>query len=158
MGESEKRIARIDKNSLVNDIDDIAGAEFLAEVRRAHADYGHVLGITKAAKGDGPENLAEPLRALGKAIVQKAAKGDGPENLAEPLRALGKAIVQYALKVAGLAGDGDDALRMARAALRPIDEHRAAIAKRATSGDKGDKTEPPPPATPDTPVPEVPDA
>jgi hypothetical protein len=134
--ESEKRIARIDKNNLTGDIEAIAGAEFLAEVRRAHADYGHALGITKAAKGESPESLTEPLRALGKSIAQ------------------------YALKVAGLAGDGDDALRMARAALRPIDEHRAALAKRASSGDKSDKPSPeaPPPATPSTPVPEVPDA
>jgi hypothetical protein len=136
--ESEKRIARIDKTNLVNDIDVIAGAEFLDEVRRAHAEYGQALGITKAPKSEAPESLAEPLRALAKAIAQ------------------------YALKLAGLAGDSDDALRMARAALRPIDEHRATTAKRAASGDKGDKAEPsgeaPPPATPSTPVPEVPDA
>ena len=136
--ESDRRLTRIEKNNLADDIDTIAGAEFLAEVRRAHADYGHVLGITKASKSEAPENLAEPLRALGKAIAH------------------------YALKLAGLAGDSGDALRMARAALRPIDEHRAALARRASSGGKSDTPEPLteelPPATPSTPVPEIPDA
>lgn len=131
--ESEKRLARIEANKLANDIDALAGSEFLAEVRRAHAHYGLVLGITKAAKGDGPENLADPLRALGKSIVQ------------------------YALKLVGLASDSEESLRMVRAALRPIDEHRAATAKRSAGGDKeGASPEAPPPATPETPVPEVP--
>jgi hypothetical protein len=134
--ESQQRIARIDKDNLAGEIEELAGPEFLAEVRKAHDNYGRVLGITKAAKGNEPSNLIDPLRAVGKAIVQ------------------------YALKLAGMAGDSEKSLQMVRAALRPIDDHRAASSARRGAGtgqEEGEAApEAAPPATPATPVPEVP--
>jgi hypothetical protein len=77
-------------------------------------------------------------------------------NLAEPLRALSRAIGRYGLVVAGTVDDDPASVVTARKALRPIDDHRAGKARRSGGGGAtGDGGEEPPPATPTTPIPEV---
>lgn len=126
--QSDKRITKIDDEELGADIDDLAGPEFLKEVRTAHKAYGVALGVTKAA-------------------------GEAPEvNLADPLRALSRAIARYGLTVAGMADDEAATLAVVRKALRPIDDYREGQARRTSSG--GQETPSNPPATPTTPVPD----
>lgn len=133
--ESEKRIKRIDDQKLGAEIDEIAGPEFLAEVRQSHADYGVALNITKAQGGSNAAGLIDPLRNLARAIGS------------------------YALKLAAIANDSEASLRMVRDALRPIDEHRAQAARRTSGTGDEPQTEAPagsPAVTPATPVPDVP--
>src|SRR4051812_26008784 len=132
--ESGKRIKRIDKENLATDCDALAGPEFLHEVRQAHKGYGEALGVTKPAQ-----------------------EGDNV-NLADPLRAVSRAIARYGVAVAGMADDDDATLALMRKALRPIDDFRDAQAKRASSGGSGGESSggpnAPAPASPTTPVPE----
>jgi len=131
--ESEKRRKKIEDEGLAPDIDALAGPEFLREVGRAHELYGVALGVTRPSE-------------------------EAPEvNLADPLRALSRAIAHYGLAVAAMVDDTPLSLAMARKALRPIDDPRKAQAQRSRGGAATDDGEsPPPPATPTTPVPEIP--
>lgn len=106
--ESERRLETITREKLEKRIDAIAGAEFLEELRTAHAAYGEVLGITKAAKHAPAVNVAEPLAALRRAIAQ------------------------YTLKVAALAEDADSIERV-RASLAPVDAQREAATRRGAT-------------------------
>lgn len=126
--ESGKRVQKIDDEALAADIDDLAGPEFLKEVRQAHKAYGIALGQTEAA----PETL--------------------DVNLAAPLRALSKSIGRYGLVVAAMIDDDPATLAIVRKALRPIDEHRARHARRTSSGESDEPATPQ--VTPSTPVPE----
>jgi hypothetical protein len=127
--EGEKRLKLIEEDELAEDLDALAGPEFLAEVRKAHKIYGEAIGVTKPA--------AEVKRA----------------NLVDPLRALGRAITQYALQVVSLIEDEKpESVEMVKRALRPIDDHRADAAHRVARADKEDL---PPPGA-ETAVPEVP--
>lgn len=136
--ESEKRLRRID-DGLAADVDALAGKEFLAELRAAHAEYGAALGM----KGPTAE-----------AVVV---------NLVDPLRAVAQSIARYGRAVIGeLDEDDAESVARARAALRPIDEHRAGVARRGAgaSGGAAEPATPPTPATPtnvtpSTPLPEV---
>jgi hypothetical protein len=126
--ETEKKLQRIDEEGLAKDLDQIAGPEFLAEVRRIHKLYGEAIGAT---------------RARGKAEVP---------SLVKPLRDVSSAITGYAIQLVAVLMDAsaDDAKRTAaRAALVPLDTYRAAVARREArrSGE----------ATPETEVPEVPE-
>jgi hypothetical protein len=125
--ESEKRLRLVDQDKLAGDIDRIAGPEFLEEVRRAHALYGKALGMT------GGVTVADEV------------------NLAAPLRKLQQAIVSYGIKLIASANDEDpDSIAVVRAALAPIDAHRAAMSRRTAPG------EAPVPVDPNVPVPELP--
>jgi hypothetical protein len=127
--ETQKRIERIDEEGFANDIDRIAGSEFLAEVRRIHAIYGVAIGVTQAR-----EKAAVP-------------------GLAEPLRDLSATIAAYAIQLAAvyMDADTDDSMRRAvRTALAPMDDYRVGAARRGARR----VTE----VTPDTSVPEVLDA
>lgn len=125
--ESEKLLRAIDEQKLQSDLDKIAGPEFLQEVRKSHQLYGETLGVTRA--GELPVDV----------------------SLAAPLRTLQKAIVNYAVKVVALADEDDESsIAMVRAALAPIDAHRAAMARRSSP------SEPTTPVDPTTPVPDVP--
>ncbi len=106
--ESEKRLQMIDAKKLGAEIDEIAGKRFLAEVRRTHAIYGDVLGITKRSA-----EAQAPIRAEG-------------------LRKLRRAMSRYVFSVLAHADD-EQTTDAARAALRPIDEVRAAGAARRAS-------------------------
>jgi hypothetical protein len=124
--ECEMRLKRIDAEGLAAEIDEIAGPEFLANVRAAHKQYGDALGITRRAT----EETEVP-------------------NLARPLRAVCEAIAHYAVQVVAMRDPDQDAdgamLRTIRTALKPLDEYRE-----KTSRAGGTEPEP---ARPDTPVP-----
>jgi len=127
--EGEKRLRLIEDDELSEDIDALAGPEFLAEVRKAHTIYGEAIGVTKPS-------------------------GEGKRvNLVDPLRTLGRAITQYALQVIAMVDDErPESVEVVRRALRPIDDHRADAAHRAARADKEDL----PPPTTETTVPDVP--
>ena len=135
--ESEQRLKQIDEGSNAKVLAALVGDFVVAELRAAHAEYGRVLGIT-AAKA--PETTTPALT--------------------EPLRAVTQAIAAYALQVVA-AGQSDPELMPAvRKALRPIDDIRAAQARRAAAGEApevpDDAVVPPPSkVNPSTPVPEV---
>lgn len=127
--ETEKKLQRIDEEKLAKDIDQIAGPEFLAEVRRIQTLYGEAIGAT---------------RARGKAEIP---------SLVKPLRDVSSAITGYAIQLVAVLMDvsADDAKRTAaRAALTPLDSYRAAAARREARRSSE--------ATPETDVPEVPDS
>jgi hypothetical protein len=112
--EGEKRLERIAAHGLTRDIDEIAGPEFLAEVKRAQQRYGEVLALRKT--GD------------------KKLSGD----LTDPLRALGRAISNYALQVIATA-DGSAATRLSiQQTLKPIEDMRAAVSSRRVVGGRED--------------------
>jgi hypothetical protein len=126
--ETKKLLDRIDEENLAADIDKIAGPEFLAEVRRIHKLYGNAIGVTQSR-----EKLPVP-------------------SLVQPLRDVNAAIAVYSVQLLAVVMDeeADKTLRAAaRAALQPMDDYRAGVARREARR----ATE----ATPDTPVPEVPD-
>ena len=136
------------KDKLDKELAAFAGEEFVAEVKRAHADYGAAIGATKA----------------------KGAAAD-PTRLAEPLRAVASAVTFYATQVAATVDPEEPAtVESARASLAPIDVLRAGQARRsrasgsgtmagATAGATGavGATDPSGPlVSPTSPVPEVP--
>jgi hypothetical protein len=124
--ESQKRLDRIERDGLEKDLEALAGKEFLAEVRAAHARYGKTIGTT-APLADAPPAAA----------------------LAEPLRAVSTAVARYALQLSAMAADGDEAaVAEVVKALRPIDDHRDDAGRRG----KGRAT----PASTETPVPPLP--
>jgi hypothetical protein len=101
---------RIDSDGLREDIDRIAGKEFLDNVRKRHAAYG----------------------AMVKRLMIKESAA--AVNLSDEVRALGRAIVAYATQVCAHADDdAPDTIEQARAAVRPLDMFREASAKRSSS-------------------------
>ncbi len=105
--ESANRLARIANENLAADIDELAGREFLAEVRLAHEAYGNALGT---------ESSAAHVFAL---------------DLSEALRKVAIAITGYAIQVAATVEHADEeSRRQAILALKPIDEHRSGTANR----------------------------
>src|SRR5207244_1618611 len=113
--ESRKRLQRIADDGLGADIERYAGADFIKEVHRAHAVLGRAIGATDAPAA---EDEKEETSDLGD-LIRKA----------------NNAISNYALQVVAWHNDGDDEVRTAaRAALRPIDDVRAAQARRSGSG------------------------
>jgi hypothetical protein len=128
--EAERRLKLIADKGYENDIDLLAGPEFLAEIKRTHTIYGKALGVTHA------EDLPAEIRLL------------------EPLRELGQAVVDYSLQLLAYASAEPKRAAAVRKALKPIDDHRADSARRASAG--GVQAEEPE-ASPKTPVPEVPE-
>ncbi|MFI5299751.1 MAG: hypothetical protein ACHREM_16820 [Polyangiales bacterium] len=95
--ESDKRLRAIDDGNLAAQVDALAGALFLREVRAAHAAYGDALGI------------AVPRVAL------------SAPQLVGPALDLRKAVQRYARAVIGLVDEDELAtVAMAESALRPI--------------------------------------
>ena len=126
--ESNKRLVWIDEQGLTKDVNELAGPDFLTEVKDAHADYGIALAVTKPA----PEVLEY--------------------KLAEPLQSLARSIGRYTLAVVTMADDDAASIAVVRRALRPVDDYREGQARRArASGSAVDAT----PVTPTTPIPEV---
>lgn len=127
--ESERRLAALESSGRMADFERIVGADLLAELRRTHAEYGRVLGITKAA---------EPTTQV---------------YLADRLVEVRVAMASYVLKVLATVDDDDpSSVESARRALRPIDVLRSSQAKRGASG----ASEPEVPTEPVEPVPELP--
>ncbi|UQA62468.1 hypothetical protein [Polyangium aurulentum] len=103
-------LKRIDDEGLQKDLDRIAGKDFLANVRAQHQAYG--------------------------AMVQSVLLREQAEtvNLADHVRAMGRAIVEYATKVCASADEDDaDTVTAARAALRPLDAYRESAARRSST-------------------------
>jgi len=110
--QSERRLVLIDGDGLVEDIEQLAGAPFLAAVRKAHLDYGRVLGIT-GAKEEPPQEV----------------------RVIESMRRARAAIASYARVVVGLTDEDDDeAVERMHARLRPIVDAR----RPRSSGSEGE--------------------
>ncbi|MEP7125241.1 MAG: hypothetical protein ABJE95_30200 [Byssovorax sp.] len=132
---SDELITRIDNDKLAAEIDDVAGPEYLVEIRAAHIAYGEALGITKA------HVVANDVAAL-----------------LEPMRAVISAIGDYALQIVATVDRSDPAtITAAKNALLPLDRYRENAARRSAKGSKAVVADPTPEATPETPIPEVPD-
>jgi hypothetical protein len=132
--ESNKRLGWIETQGLAKDINDLAGPEFLTEVKAAHAEYGVALAVTAPA----PEVLEF--------------------KLAEPLQSLARSIAKYSLAVVTMAGDDAASVAVVRKALRPIDDFRDGQGRRARAGGAASdpvEAAPAAPVTPTTPIPEV---
>lgn len=107
-------LERVDDEALAKEIDQLAGKEFLAQARHVQPRYDEMV----------------------KLMLQRDE--DTGENLLDHVRAMQSAIVTYANKVTALADDDEpETVEAARTQLRAIDNHRAALAKRAV-GRKGD--------------------
>lgn len=107
--ESQKRLKKIADDNLEDTLNDLAGEDFLTEIRRAHDVYGEVLGITKVAPA-----AQSPVRA-------------------ERLRELRRLMSRYVVRVLAQLDDDAESQAMVRQALQPIDDFRAAQARRAVS-------------------------
>lgn len=120
-------LKRIDDEQLHNDINRIAGSEFLENVRKRHVEYG--------------------------AMVQRLlTKGSGESvNLSHEVHALGRAIVAYATQICASADDDDSSpemILMARCALKPLDNFRDQVASRANPSAPVQEPSPTPSAEP----------
>lgn len=132
--ESDKRLVWIEEQGLTKDVNELAGPEFLAEVKAAHVEYGVALAVTKTA----PEVLECKLAA--------------------PLQSLARSIGRYTLAVVTMAGDDAASIAVARKALRPVDDFREGQARRARAGGAAVEAvdaEPGAPVSPTTPIPDV---
>lgn len=105
--EGEHRLHTIEQLHLTADLHRLAGAEFLAEVRRTHELYGRVLGLSRSRDGREPR---EPREADDLPLDSA--------TLRELRFALSRAIAQYALKIVALADDDDE---LVRRVLAPIE-------------------------------------
>lgn len=128
---TEELLHLIDTEGLQADVDRIAGAEFLAEVRLAHAEYGKALGIT-APKA--PQPAAAP-------------------NLLALLRELTAVMGEYLFQMAALASSQATAPELraaARDALAPVDDFRRRAARKgdAPAPEEDDDAEKPLPDAP----------
>ncbi|MCX4242028.1 hypothetical protein [Paraliomyxa miuraensis] len=93
--QSERRLVLIATDDLADELDELAGAAYLSELRQAHAAYGSVLGITDRKElAPEPAGVLEPLRALQAAIagysrgVIGLVEEDDPESIAAAQRQL----------------------------------------------------------------------
>ena len=69
-GESEKRIALIDREKLGDVINELAGPGYLEDVRHFHQIYGDVLGMNAALPtAEATVSLADPMNALRLALT-----------------------------------------------------------------------------------------
>jgi hypothetical protein len=127
--EVKKRIERLDGDggpALCAAIDDLAGPEWVPELRASFADYGKALGVTA------PAPLPPDL-----------------ESLTPLLREVQRDIGDYAIAVLGMRVKKDaKTTEVVRAALQPIAEHRASNGRAAGGAAKGGADEPPKDGTP----------
>jgi hypothetical protein len=108
-------LRRIDEENLAVDIDHLAGADFLANVRLQHNAYGSMVA-----------RMLERENALG-------------DDLSEHVRAMGQTLVEYATKVlASIDRDDSTTIQAATAALRPIDVFRENTQARQTKPNEPD--------------------
>jgi hypothetical protein len=132
--ESEKRLRRIAERRLEPELVELCGQDFVAYLKSAHEQYGRILGTTA------PRLPAETA-----------------PTMAEPLRRVTQAISRYALQVAATVDETrPETVRAARAALSPLDEHRARSAASAAGPAASDPAGGEPGApSPVTPLPDV---
>jgi len=123
--ESERRLQHIQAEKLEADVNKLAGAAFLAEVRRCHVLYGEAIGVSKPKERRTPIPLSEPLRTMTQSLIALCAQ----------------------LVALYYEGDADQRAEV-RAALRPIDDFRAAALRRARGGNVPTPPAPPAPSDP----------
>jgi hypothetical protein len=104
--ESGNRLRMIERLKLADEIDLLAGAEFLAEVRRTHDLCGKGLGLPGS--------------------VTQAPTGENP-HLKELRLSLGRCISQYALKVLSMSDEDTTSIRRM---LQPLSEHHRTAERR----------------------------
>jgi hypothetical protein len=133
--EGQRMLDVIDFQNLAADLDRACGPEFLAHLRQAHTSYGEVLGRTQRL----PDAPAKP------------------EGLQQPLRALALGIRDYALQLSAWAVSDPASVPAVKAALRPMDEHRARRARAPHKAEEGGGEAETTTAevTPGTPMPEL---
>jgi hypothetical protein len=102
-------LSRIDEEGLTSDIDELAGDEYLPEIRASFEAYGKALNVTT-----------------------KAEEREVVESRLSLLQAVGAAIRDHAIAILGMRVPGDaKSQAIVRAALAPIDDHRARLRARA---------------------------
>jgi hypothetical protein len=112
--ESDRRLEQIKSDELGEELEQLAGAPFVAAVKQAHQDYGRVLGIT--------HKKADPVDAT---------------RVLEPLQALRSAIASYARAVVGLTDEDDDeAVAAMTSQLRPLVESRRSATSAPTQSEQ----------------------
>lgn len=128
---SQQILERFEEEGAIPDIERLAGAEYLANVREQHAFLGAALGLS------------------GKREAEEVASTTG---VADRVTALATAIADYTRRLAGEV-ETEDAASVAafQKAVKPLDDHRAAAVGGATKPTE----EPVDPATPIPPAPEA---
>ncbi len=110
--QGQLRLEAIDAQALEAELIELAGADFLTEVRATQAVYGEVLGISRKREPVDEETVL----------------------VAEPMRLLREAILYYTSKLIGGLDEHDpEAVATVREALRPIDDLRAQVAREAAA-------------------------
>lgn len=108
-------VQHIEDAGLQQDIDAIAGPEFLEQIR----------------------NVLPRYHAMVQDKLQKESAATS--NLTTHVRAIQTAIVEYATKIAGMVDEDDpQTIEIVRKALRPLDVHRETLARKAHGGAKAD--------------------
>ncbi|MEM9461431.1 MAG: hypothetical protein AAGF11_45125 [Myxococcota bacterium] len=124
--ESEQRLQQIDAQGLADGLNELVGSYVLDEVRAAHEAYGQVLGLTEAKPAEAPQT-----------------------TVVEALRTLRDAMTVYCLQLVAAAYAQPSTAAQVRSALRPVDDRRAAQARRSPSPDP--PSDPSPDPSPDPP-------
>ncbi|UJR84200.1 hypothetical protein [Sandaracinus amylolyticus] len=131
----EQLLERFDEEGALADIERLAGAEFVANVREQQAALGAALGLT------------------GKRGTEEVASTSG---LAERVSALASAIADYTRRLSGeVETDDPKSVAAFRKAVAPLDAHRAATAPKASGGET--PSEPAEPVDPSQPIPPAPE-
>lgn len=130
--ESDKRLRSIEKLGLQSDLDALAGAEFLVEVRRTHELYSRALG-----RKPEPGPAVEPDRG------GKAAGGDRDKDLRDSGESLvirdqrmhlARCISAYAVKVLALTPDDVKDYQAVKRWLAPLAAYQRAESRRSSQG------------------------
>lgn len=109
--EAEQRLQSIEQRGFASDIHRLAGTAFLIEVQRCHQLYRRAIFDTPAS---------EP------------GHRQPPTPISQPLRQMTQALLSLCAQLVALYFEGDGQQRkLARFALRPIDEFRAAVLRKA---------------------------
>ncbi|MDP3274882.1 MAG: hypothetical protein Q8Q09_06760 [Deltaproteobacteria bacterium] len=120
----EPRVRALNATELRRDVALLVGEDFVAEATRAFDQYGRSLGITESV----PVPTKQP-------------------DPAQSLRALRETLSELIFQLAASANARKPAsITQARAALRPVDEFRAAVARRTLQNTKRGRPSEPPPA------------
>lgn len=108
--EADDRLQRIATRGFAGDIHRLAGTAFLVEVERCHQLYRRALG----------------------AHEQDASGQPALTPISQPLRSMTQALLALCAQLVSLYFEGDGQQRkLARFALRPVDEFRAAVLQKA---------------------------
>lgn len=107
--QAEDRLARISSRGMTGDIHRLAGTAFLVEVERCQQLYRRALGESPSPAASSP-----------------------PTPMSQPLRQMTQALLSLCAQLVALYFEGDGQQRkLARFALRPVDQFRAAVLQKA---------------------------